>query len=158
MYFEKFPKIEYNGIITPDVSIRYKINTLVRDSVNTYELYRLSEGEKPEDVSYRIYGEVTYHWVILMMNDISDPLGEWFRNDVEMDLFLDNKYGNDVGAIHHYEDGDGYVIPVYADASTVTITNREYEEALNDAKREIRVLRPEYLYQLINEFETTVNG
>ena len=157
MYFEKFPKIEYNNVIIPDLSIRYKINTMVRDSVNTYELYRLSEGEKPEDVSYRLYGEVSYHWVVLMMNDISDPLGEWFRNDLEMDLYVDDLYV-DPNGVHHYEDSDGYVIAAYVDSSTVTISNREYEEGLNDAKREIKVLRPQYLYQLINEFETTING
>jgi len=157
MYFEKFPKIEYNGVVIPDISIRYKINTMVRDSVNTYELYRLSEGEKPEDVAFRMYGEVTYHWVVLLMNDISDPLGEWFRNDVEMDLYIADKYV-DPSAVHHYEDSDGYVIAAYVDQSTVTITNREYEEEINNDKREIKVLRPEYLYQLINEFETTING
>jgi len=157
MYFEKFPKIEYNGVSIHDVSIRYKINTIVRDSVNTYELYRLSEGEKAEDVSYRLYGDVSFHWVLLMMNDITDALGEWFRNDDEMDLLIEEKYV-DGNALHHYEDGDGYVIPEYVDASTVTISNRDFEEGLNDAKREIKVLRPEYLYQLINEFESSING
>jgi len=157
MYFEKFPKIEYNDVIIPDLSIRYKINDLVRQSVNTYELYRLSESEKPEDVSYRIYGEVTYHWVVLLMNDITDPLDEWFRNDVEMDLYINDLY-DDPDGVHHYEDGDGYVINELDNGDDVTISNREYEERLNNAKREIKILRPEYLYQLINEFESTVNG
>lgn len=157
MYFEKFPKIEYGDTIMPDISIRYKINTMVRDSVNTYELYRLSEDEKPEDVSYRVYGDVGYHWVILMMNDVSDPLGEWFRNDNEMDLFLDGKY-DDPSGVHHYEDTDGYVISEYVNGSTVTVSNREYEEKINDGLREIKILRPEYLYQLIHDFESTING
>lgn len=157
MYFDKFPKIEYGDAVAPDISIRYKINTLVRDSVSTYELYRLSENEKPEDVAYRVYGDVTFHWVILMMNDISDPLGEWYRNDTEMDAFLDEKYANPE-AVHHYEDADGYVIPAYVDASTVTVTNRDYEERINDSMREIKILRPEYLYQLISDFESTIDG
>jgi len=158
MYFEKFPKIEYNGVTMPDISIRYKINTLVRDSVNTYELYRLSEGEKPEDVAYRLYGDVSYYWIILLMNDISDPLNEWFRSDDEMELFLIGKYMDEVNSVHHYEDPEGYVINDYVDITTITISNRQYEESLNDDIREIKILRPNYLLQLINEFESTING
>lgn len=158
MYFKKFPKIEYNGTTMPDISIRYKINKLVKESVNTYELYRLSEGEKPEDVSYRMYGDVTYHWVVLMMNDIADPFDGWFRNDEEMEIFLTDKYAGEIDSVHHYEDADGYYINDYADTSTNTITNREYEESLNDNLREIKVLRPAYLSQLITEFESTING
>ena len=155
MYFDKFPKIEYNGVRMPDVSIRYKINELVRDSVNTYELYRLSENEKVEDVAYRIYGDVTYNWIILLMNDITDPFNEWYRNDTELASYIDDLYGNPI-AVHHYEDADGYVIPAYVDVNTVTITNREYEALVNDGRREIKVLRPEFLYQLVDDFESTI--
>jgi len=157
MYFEKFPKIEYDGTVIADVSIRYKINELVRDSVNTYELYRLSDGEKPEDVAYRIYGSVSFHWVILLMNDITDPIGEWFRSDQELTQYIELLYGiGNGGDVHHYEDADGYVINEYQDANTVTYSNTDYEEAINDGRREIKVLRPEYLYQLINEFESSI--
>lgn len=158
MYFEKFPKIEYEGNTLPDISIRYKINTLVKESENTYELYRLSDGEKPEDVAYRVYGDPTYHWVVLLMNDVVDPLDDWFRNDEEMELLLTAKYGVNVGDVHHYHDAEGYVIATYIDSSTVTITNREYEEGLNRDLRKIKILRPVYLSQLITEFESTVNG
>lgn len=158
MYFEKFPLVEYDGQIIHDISVRFIINTAVRDSVVTYELYRLSEGEKPEDVSYRIYGSVNYHWVILLMNDITDPLDEWFRTDSEMDSLLTQLYGaGKEDDDHHYEDIDGYVIGSIQGGNDVTISNRVFEEAINDARREIKVLRKDYLFQLINEFETSLN-
>lgn len=157
MYFEKFPTIEYEGIDMHDITIRYKINELVRDSVNTYEQYKLSYGERPEDVSYRLYDSVTFHWVILLMNDISNPLDEWFKTDEELELLISEKYvsGDD---IHHWLDSEGYFINDDQGGGSVSVTNREFEELINDERRNIKVLRPEYLYQLINEFEKSING
>ena len=158
MYFDKFPKIEYGEDTLPDITINFKINEKIKTSAETYELYRLSENEKPEDVAYRVYGDVTFHWVVLLMNDIIDPMGGWFRNDEEMEAYLATEYDTEIEAVHHYEDEDGYVIGSYADSTTVTITNRLYAEGLNNDLREIKVLRPVYLSQLIAEFESTVNG
>ena len=158
-YFEKFPKIEYNGVVMPDVSIRYKINDIIKNNINVYELYRVSENEKVEDVAYKMYGDVNYHWVILMTNDITDPLGGWFRNDIELAELSAMKW-SDPSDIHHAMDAEGYAVNYDANdpGATTNVTNAEYDALLNDELREIKILRPRFLAQAINEFESTINA
>lgn len=157
MYFSNFPKIVYNDVSIVDLSIRYKINDVVKNNVQTYETYRLKENEKPEDVAFRLYGDATLHWILLLMNDVTDPLDGWYRNDTELDRYVTAKY-IDPSDVHHYMDSEGYVISEYVDASTVILTNRGYEESINNSRREIKVLKAKYIYQLLNEFETSLSN
>jgi hypothetical protein len=80
---------------------------------------------------------------------------------------LNDKY-SDVNALHHYEiyqtSGDttkkiniGTDKTGYSDEDILTITNREYEQDLQDVIRKIKVLDPKYLEQFESEFKTMIN-
>ena len=75
--------------------------------------------------------------------------------------FINDKYANP-SAVHHYEipQQSGLTtvkITVESDvAGAVEITNQDYEEAIQQKKRKIRILRPEYVGQFRTEFETLI--
>ena len=65
--------------------------------------------------------------------------------------FVDKKYVN-VNATHHYEDADGYWVDDDAPNATA-ITNFKHEEAVNHAKRIIRIIQPRYVGLIVDEFK-----
>ena len=70
-----------------------------------------------------------------------------------MTKFVTKKYGAaNINAIHHYEDSDGYQVDSTA-SGAVSITNFVHEETVNDAKRTIRIMQPQYVDLVVDEFK-----
>ena len=55
-------------------------------------------------------------------------------------------------APHHYEDADGQWVPWTNELST-PITILEYESAINDSNSQLKVIRPDLIYNVAIEFE-----
>jgi len=166
-YFNYFPSIDYScadgctkSVI--DVMRRVKftnINTTIKGSV--FYRYTIQDGEKPEHIAERYYGDTQYYWIILFANDIINPYAQWPRSNREFERFIVSKYGsvevasnttND-DSIHHYEDADGNWVTKENWDGTLSLrfTNYDYEYQLNENKREINIVRSEYLRQIIGE-------
>ena len=74
----------------------------------------------------------------------------------DLKKFVDKKYGvANINATHHYEDADKYEVDSTASGATA-ITNFIYEETLNDAKRNIKVIKIEYVAQIIDELQLLI--
>ena len=58
-------------------------------------------------------------------------------------------------AVHHYEDNEGYEVLKSA-PNAKPVSNRLYEELLNEERREINILKKEYLSRFVSEFETQI--
>ena len=113
------------------------------------------------------------HWVILMVNDITDRFYQWPMTQPQFAEFLTDKYGagNEDG-VHHYEitqasgrstgqgpDDYSHKVEVNSDEDDAeTITNRVYEERLQDKYRQIRLLDPRYLSIFLEEFDRLIKG
>ena len=118
----------------------------------------LRNGEKPEDIAYKWFGDAQLHWVILMTNDVTDRYYQWPMNDAQFEEFIADKYSNPDG-IHHYEvtkdsgrtTGQGpndysHLVEVNSDTdNAISISNREYEERIQDKNRSIRLLNQRFL-------------
>ena len=114
------------------------------------------DGERPEDVSYRFYSSMDYHWVILLINNIVDPRLEWPFSDRDVALYTIKKYGS-LTDVHHYQTVNGqHEISGYdtlIDQGIIEpVSNYNYEMSINDAKRNIKALDPQFL----NEFVTSL--
>lgn len=55
-------------------------------------------------------------------------------------------------APHHYEDSEGQWVTWNSPQSTV-VTILEYESSENDIKSQLKVIRPDAIYNVVNEFE-----
>ena len=176
MYFEQFPVIFYDAVGNGDPKVvthllkRVALHSKASETIALFDTYDVRNGETPEMIAHKYYDDAEYHWVILLINNITDRYHQWPMNTRQFLSHLAERYDN-VDAVHHYEinqvsgntnvkinigtsnvDVDGNTI---ADATLVT--NREYEEEKQDVLRKIRLLDPEYLEQFVEEFERLVS-
>ena len=109
--------------------------------------------------AYKLYGDVQYHWIILLFNQITNTYYDWPLSRKNFQAYVSNKYSNPQG-VHHYEvsqssGGTWVKIKVESDvAGAIAVTNLEYEAALQDVKRDIRILQPNFLGQFKAEFSS----
>ena len=175
MYFTNFEKGYYDlkgdgqQKLVIDLMTRVKVREKVIDEMSLYDTYDVPSGERPEDTAFKHFGSATYHWVILLTNNITDAFYEWPMSEQNFETFLKDKYSNPDG-IHHYEvttssgkrTGDGpddysHKIEVNSDASGAqSVSNREFEQRLQDKRRTIKLLNEQYLPTFIEEFNTLV--
>ena len=176
-YFIKFPKMTYdikgdkNRKLLPDILRRVKLRSKLKTETMLFDKYDVKENEKPEDVAYKWFGDAELHWVVLMTNDITDRYYEWPLNSVQFAEFLTDKYGaGNEDSIHHYEvtqdsgrtSGRGpsdysYLVEVNSDTDNASsISNREYEERIQDTKRQIKLLDKAFLGDFIDEFDRLI--
>ena len=172
MYFDKFPLTVYdmkgNGAykLLPNIIKRVKLKAGIAASRFIFDNYDVSNNEKPEDIAFKYYGDAEYHWVILLTNNITDRFYQWPLTQPQFDAFLTDKYGSgNEDAIHHYElaqtsgattsRDDTHMLEVNSDTDNATsISNRQYEERIQDKFRQIRLLDKRYLDQFVEEFFT----
>ena len=172
MFFTKFPKLAYdisgdkNYKLVTDLLRRVKIKSAIKDNASLFDQYDVRNGETPEQIAYKIYGDAKYHWLILLMNDITDRYYDWPLGDYDFEVYVTNKYSNP-GAVHHYEitqssgrttsngpEDYSHKIEVNSDATVAeAVSNYEYERRLQDEKRNIKLLDPNYLPLFLEEFE-----
>lgn len=96
-YFDKFPKIEYEGETIRDITKRTKfVDANLSDPI-LFLPYTIKEGEKPEDIAYNYYGSVDYTWLVLLANNMSDPYHDWPLDTEEFNKFLMKKYAEQSG-------------------------------------------------------------
>ena len=144
------------------------MNTKVKTNSYLYDTYDIKEGETPESIADSLYDDPELHWVIMLVNDITDRYHQWPMRYSQFLQYVNDKY-DDVNAVHHYEisasSGDTTKkIEVYNNsalysgdtdfyANATAVTNLEYEESQQEARRKIKLLDPAYLGQFIKEFE-----
>jgi len=174
MYFIHFPKVDHDvkgdGVITKmtDITRRARISEKSIIYSASYDYYDIPDGERPEDIAHNFYGDANLHWIILLINNIKDVYTDWPMSVTRLERFAKSKY-DDVDDVHHYEiyqdSGDTTVlielpndpattIPVDATA----ITNFEYEQAQVEKKRRIRLIRPQYVDSVKEEFRKSIRA
>ena len=174
MYFSRFPMMAYSITgdetykLVPDILRRVKLRANIRNGMFMFDNYDVKEGETPEIVAHKWFGNTEYHWVILMTNNITDRYYDWPLTQPQFQTHLEDKYGvGNIDATHHYEVSQtsgpttsrdsSHLVEVNSDASGATaITNREYEQREQDKKRQIRLLNPRYLGRFIEEFDRLI--
>ena len=171
MYFNKFPLIPYdavgNGEFKAATNILRRVVARARTKSDRalFDTYDVKEGETPEMIAHKLYGDSELHWVVLIMNDVVDRYHQWPMSRRQFLAHLNDKYTN-VDGIHHYEisqsSGDTAIkINIGTDntdyPSATAITNREYEQERQDSMRSIRLLDPALVDQFVDQFEELMN-
>ena len=148
----------------PDILRRVKLRANIRNGMFMFDNYDVKEGETPEQVAFKWFGDTEYHWIILMTNNITDRYYQWPLTQPQFQTHLEDKYGvGNIDAVHHYEitqssgktssRDSSHLVEVNSDASgAASVTNREYEQREQDEIRQIRLLQPKYLGQFVEEF------
>src|SRR6056300_328734 len=109
MYFKEFPLYQYDfdnkgqsAKLVTDILRRVALNAKVRANSLVFDNYDVKEGETPEIVADKYYGESQYHWVVLLVNDITGWF-DWPLDSVTYSKYLLDKYDDNIDGVHHYE-------------------------------------------------------
>jgi hypothetical protein len=204
-YFQTLPKEFYfQGDEASSLDIVTNITSLVsingdlkNNGVAFYD-YLVEDGETPEIVAHKFYGNSNKHWIILMMNDIAHPQFDWPLSTNSLELYIDKKYeaqanntmsglqwaktntktyykivrrknvnvnSVDVSYIeidyntfantsyvkNEYTLKNGNRIDIESNATYITYYT--HEVSVNDKKRRIKILKPEYVEMVENELQ-----
>ena len=170
MYFDTFPIIPYdaegNGKFKDVKNLlrRVGLRTKVKANTMLFDTYDVKNGETPESIAFKLYNDSELHWVIMLVNNITDRFHDWPMSEAQFLQFVNDKYDN-VDAVHHYEipqsSGDTSkkinIGTSNSDYPTATaITNFEHEQEQQDNKRKIRLLDPSYLDDFVEEFKLLI--
>ena len=153
---------------------RAKLRDDLQNNFTVFEKYEIPMGLRPDTVAEELYGSDELDWVILTVAGILNVRNEWPLSDRDIYDYSLDKYGESLNSVKFFEttevkDTNGRMIlpkgkvvdsnftipkpgePTATLNPVVGISNYEYETRLNDEKRNIFVLREEYLQQFLND-------
>tara|TARA_Y100000816_G_C25869721_1_gene453961 strand:+ start:20 stop:706 length:687 start_codon:yes stop_codon:yes gene_type:complete len=168
----------YDYQVVKNIFKRAVIRNDIFDEVTAFTKYSVVGDERPDNVADNFYNDSTLDWVVLTTNNIVHVRDEWPMGNQDFLTYLNGKYTEaQLANIHHYEtkvirDSNGKLIQpsgltVPADhsisfvdngvlreeSSLTSFTFLEHETNVNDNKRNINVLRSEYLNFFLESFE-----
>ena len=196
-YFRNLPNFEYISRINERKTNKDFITVknlfrrpVIREDLFTdfmsFTKYQIVGDERPDEVAYKVYGDSTLDWIVLLSNNIVNVRDEWPLTQQDYRNYLIEKYGNDTDAldvIKFYEteeikDSEGKVfVPKkmkvdstykvsFLDSGTNKIvevspiqgiTYRTYEDRLQEDKRNINLLKSEYVSIVLDDIETLLD-
>jgi hypothetical protein len=169
MYFRKFPRVLYDAkgdgkqVLMTDITRRIRLLDSSLLKYVSFDFYDVRDNETPEGIAYSYYGNANMHWLVIFANSIIDLYTDWPMSVNQFESYVHSKYDN-VDDIHHYEyaqeSGNTSILIEYPTDSAndiptgaYPVTNYEYEERIQNDKRRIRLIRPEYVGRIKTEFE-----
>ena len=153
---------------------RVKLRDDLQNNFTVFDKYEVPMGARPDTVAEDLYGSAQFDWVILTVAGILNVRNEWPLSDKDIYDYSFDKYGESLNSVKFFEtkevkDTSGrlilpkgkvvdsnFTIPnpgePTATLNPVTgISNYEYEVRLNEEKRNIFVLREEYLQEFLSD-------
>ena len=185
-YFSSIPNVDYdiNGTepnqfrSVTNIMQRIRFKPSVLENITDYYPYYVREGERPDIVSFNTYGTVAYSYLILLINNIVDPLFDWPLPSRQFENYIIEQYGSVSAAQstnkYYYQivraevarTGVSERVPEYKiivdqttynslDASVRSAQNvYDYEVEQNDNKREIKLINPNFIQDIDYEVKT----
>jgi len=190
MFFNIVPDIEYDEkpisypfsesdfVVAKNFFRRYKINDDVFQFAVFFKKYTIKDGERPETLAEKIYGNQFYDWVILLTNNMVNAQYDWPRTNYEIYRIVEEEFDDPYSEISHYkikETIGHYQAGLHVDktfydsthklniggsvqikngneiASPITVA--EYYQEENEKKREIYLLKSRFLEPFVKDFK-----
>ncbi len=190
MFFNIVPNIEYDEkpisypfsesdfVVAKNFFRRYKINDDVFQYAVFFKKYTIKDGERPETLAEKIYGNQFYDWVILLTNNMVNAQYDWPRTNYEIYKMVEEEFDDPYSEISHYEiketighyqaglhvdktfydsthklNIDGSVQIKNGNEIASPITVAEYYQEENEKKREIYLLKSRFLESFVKDFK-----
>ena len=157
---------------------RMKIRDDLKNVFTVFNKYTIDEGERPDTIAKEIYGKSTLDWVVLTSAGITNVRDQWPLTSKELYDLTVSRYGiTEINNVKHYvttevKNSNGVILlkkgkvvdknfkipSPDSDNDSTSVINPvrgvsyyEHESSLNEDKRNISILRPEYLQQFLND-------
>ena len=153
---------------------RVKLRDDLHNSFTSFNKYEIPEGARPDTVAEDLYGSPQFDWVVLTTAGILNVRNEWPLSNRDLYVYANDKYGDSLNSVRFFEteevkDSNGklilpkgkivdsdFTIPNPTNPSAtlnpvVGISNFIYETRLNEEKRNINILREEFLQDFLDD-------
>ena len=160
----------YDYQVVKNIFKRAVVRDDIFDEITAFTKYNIQGDERPDQVAYQFYNDSGLDWVVLSTNNIIHVRDEWPMGNQDFLTYLNAKYTDaELANIHHYEtkvirdssgtliQPEGKTVPagytvnfldngvLRSESSLTSFSFLEHETNLNDDKRNIDILRTEYL-------------
>ena len=144
--------------------------------------YQIQGSDRPDNVASQVYNDSTLDWLVLISNNIVNIQNEWPLSNIDFDELMLDKYGSYdtlFNGIHHYETIEvkdardvkivnaglkvesNYSVTYFDERAggmrtvtpTIPVTNYQYEQKINEDKRDIYLLQPRYVQVVRDDLE-----
>jgi hypothetical protein len=185
-FFNNHPTVSYdlNKNNTPinvqNPLVRFIYKEALKDRTAWYYTHDIAPGQSIQYIAEKYYGDARYDWVLMITNDILDPVYDLPLEQNDFIAFIRSKYGSvpaAQGKVKHYEQiladqtklADGTIIPkqfqivdettynTLIDAERREVDCYTYEDELNESKRTIKILRREWLPSVLASVKDIFN-
>ena len=157
------------------------LRTDIDKAITAYDFRVIKEGERPDIIANKVYDDPELDWVVLITNNITNIRNQWPLSNNDLHNYMIEKYGSEAALsdVHHYEtielrdefnrtvlesglevdaDFTFTYTPLNGTQQTISaagpVSNYTYETLANDAKRVIRILKPEFLGALLSDMRS----
>jgi len=169
---EKTSSLDY--VEVKNIFRRAKLRDDLQNNFTVFDKYEVPMDARPDTVAEDLYGSAQFDWVVLTVAGILNVRNEWPLSDKDIYDYSFDKYGESLNSVRFFETKEvkdtnnrlilpkgkvvdsNFTIPKpgepTATLNPVTgISNYEYEVRLNEEKRNIFVLREEYLQEFLSD-------
>jgi len=115
MYFNILPSIKYDlkpigypfsesdFVVAKNFFKRFKITDSAFNQTIFYQKFAVTDGDRLEQIAEKLYGSPFYDWIIVLTNNMTDPLFSLPMTENELRKHVEKLYSNPYYDIHHYE-------------------------------------------------------
>ena len=180
LYDEKpisYPFSESDRVIAKNFFRRYKLNDDIFSYAVFFNKYAIQDGERPDSLAEKLYGNQFYDWVILLTNNMVNAQYDWPLSNYALSKTMEREYDDPYNEIHHYEtvkvaqypsglrvdkafydkqhklNINGTITILNGTAISAPITVADHLAKENEKKREIYILKEKYLRSFVNDFK-----
>ena len=93
-YFSTFPKIRYFGVLATNITLRSAFISKLKEYSSVYYPFVIEDGDTPDNIAAKYYGDSNFDWLVYMANNIIDPYTQWPKTSIEFDAYIAKKYGS----------------------------------------------------------------
>lgn len=130
-YFDTLPKVLYtqNGVASIYTNLLARVSVIpqiLKDPLIYYS-YDIQEGDTPEIIAHKYYGDSYRYWIVLFANELLDPQWDWPMTSRVFEQYLADKYPstNVYSEVEYYEK----IITQYdSNTQTTTVNNVRIDE------------------------------
>lgn len=175
----KYPFSESDFVVAKNFFRRYKVSDDIFSSAVYFTKFSIPDGMRPDAVALKMYGNEFYDWIILLVNNMVNAQYDWPMNNYEIYKILEEEYDDPYSEISHYEIKEAigpYSAGLHVDETFYNgqhklningsiqtkngneicspVTVAEYYTSENEKKREIYLLKGEYVQSFIDDFRS----
>ena len=182
-YVSRLPDRKYifDYVKVKNIFKRASIREDIFNELPFFTKYQLQDNERPDNVANEVYQDPNLDWLVMLSNNYINYESEWPLDNRSFENYLLYKYGSldKINGIHHYESGlikdslnniifpegkhvdSDFSIEFYdrglkqyvTSSNRIEVTNLQYENRIQDEKRNIFVLKETYVGLVIDDLE-----